>query len=622
MTAEKRFFGRIIKLLVPKSHPLPPESKLPGLPMTPDETLAIAVQWLASLGASTDAAAFTRHFAPTGWLRDLLCFSWDFRTMAGRAQILEFLADASAGGASRFARAGLHDFNIDVTSQLGPPAVIAPPGNPNGLGISAVFTFSVAAPPAKGRGLVRLVPDPEGGWQAFTLFTDLQHLNGHAEPSGRPVGYLDTTWEDVQATKVAAIERDPTVLIVGAGQTGLMCAARFGRMGIRALVLEKTARVGDVWRNRYPNLSLHTKAHHSSLLYQAWPETYPEFLPRDKIADFLEAYAVGQEIHVWLSSAMIPGPTYDNFTGRWSVEIDRAGKRVTLAPKHIVVATGIGKQRVPTWPGIDSFRGPVYHSDDHKGAAPFEGKKVIVVGGCNAGADMCKDFVHKGAAEVTMVQRSATCVISAGTADELMFRPAAHLPPEEGDFMFNATPPALLLKLAVGGGTQRLKALDTDLHDNLAKAGFKLTWQLNPGEEEVGFLGLFFERTASGSMIDMGFSQLVIEGKVKVKPVDIERIEPDGMVFEDGSKISADVIVLATGNEPIIAGVASNFGEGITERIGSKIWGLDSKGELTNCYRPTGVAGLWFVPGAFQHGRYLSRHLAIQILAEELGLKD
>ncbi|KAJ7092874.1 FAD/NAD(P)-binding domain-containing protein [Mycena belliarum] len=569
--------------------------------MTPDESLAIAVQWLASLGASTDAAAFADHFAPTGWLRDLLCFSWDFSTMSGRAKILEFLADAPAGGESRFARAGLHNFSIDVVSKLGPPAVVAPLGNPNGLGISAVFTFSVAAPPAKGRGFVRLIPDSEGGWQAFTLFTDLQHLDGHAEPSGRPVGYLNITWEDAYAAKVAAIERDPTVLIVGAGQAGLMCAARLGRMGIRALVLEKTARVGDVWRNR---------------------ETYPEFLPRDKIADFLEAYAVGQEIHVWRSSAMLPGPTYDSSTDRWSVEIDRAGKRVTLTPKHIVFATGIGKPKVPTWPGIDSFRGPVYHSDDHKGAAPFEGKNVIVVGGCNAGADMCKDFVHKGAAEVTMVQRSATCVVSARTADELMFRPLEHLPSEDSDFMSNATPPALTLKLAAGGGTQRMKALDKELHDNLAKAGFQLTWQLTPGGEEVGFPGMFLERAASGSMIDVGFGQLIIDSKVKVKPVDIERIEPDGMVFKDGSKIPADVIVLATGNEPIIAGVASIFGDGIAERIGSKVWGLDNKGELTNCYKPTGVAGLWFATGAFQYGRYLSRHLAIQILAKELGLKD
>jgi cation diffusion facilitator CzcD-associated flavoprotein CzcO len=113
-------------------------------------------------------------------------------------------------------------------------------------------------------------------------------------------------------------------------------------------------------------------------------ETYPEFLPKDKVADFLEAYAVGQDIHVWLSSTVLPVPVYDPSTGRWAVEVDRAGNRVKLNPKHIVMATGNGKANIPKWPGMDSFLGPLYHSDDHKGAAPFKGKKVIVIGAVNA----------------------------------------------------------------------------------------------------------------------------------------------------------------------------------------------------------------------------------------------
>ncbi|KAJ6569875.1 FAD/NAD(P)-binding domain-containing protein [Mycena vulgaris] len=592
--------------------------------MTPDETLAVANKWLTSLNAARGEDAFAGHFLPTGWLRDLLCFSWDFRTMAGRPKIAEFLSQKSVAGAqSRFEHAGLHAFQIDANSTIGPPTTFPLPENSAAHGVSATFTFSITSPPGKGRGFFRIVPDPEGDWKAFTLLTDLQGLIGHEEPSERPLGYLETTWEENHAKKFTEIENDPTVLIIGAGQSGLMCAARFGRMGIRALVLEKTARVGDVWRNRYPSLSLHTPAHHSSILYQSWPKTYPQYLPKEKIADFLEAYAVGQEIDVWISSTILPNPPYDKSTGRWYVEIDRAGNRVALTPKHIVIATGNGKARIPKWPGTDSFSGSLYHSDNHKGAGPFKGKRVIVVGGCNAGADICQDFVLKGAAEVTMVQRSATCVISAGTADKVLFAPTKHMAREDGDLLNNSMPYALVLKLAAGGGTQRLKNLDKKLHDDLAKTGFKLTWELTPGGEQVGFPGFFFERTASGTMLDTGVGQLIIDGKIKVKQgVEIERLEADAMVFGDGSRIAADVIVLATGNEPIIANAVSIFGEGITDKIGSKIWGLDDEGELTLCYRPTGAPGLWFAPGAFQHSRFFSRHLAIQILAEELGLKS
>ena len=55
--------------------------------------------------------------------------------------------------------------------------------------------------------------------------------------------------------------RSPTV---GAGQTGLQVAARFKQMQISALVIDRDARIGDMWRKRYPSLVLHTpKGHHS-----------------------------------------------------------------------------------------------------------------------------------------------------------------------------------------------------------------------------------------------------------------------------------------------------------------------------------------------------------------------
>ncbi|KAJ7615365.1 FAD/NAD(P)-binding domain-containing protein [Roridomyces roridus] len=591
------------------------------IPMTSNEQpLDVATKWLASLRGAVDAKAFADHFLPTGWLRDLLCFSWDFKSTAGRGKIAEFLSEPSGpNGKSRFQQAGLRDFELDKSIL---PAKFEVPGNPPLEGMSAAFTFAISSPPAIGRGFVRLLSDEDGVWRAFTLFTNMQDLVGHEEPTEGIEGYFGTTWEDEYAKKMAEIENDPTVLIVGGGQGGLMCAARFGRMGIRSLVVEKTARVGDVWRNRYPNLSLHTTIHPSTVLYQPWPKTYPKFLPRDKIADFLEGYAVGQELNVWLSSTVLPTPTYDPSTGRWTVEIDRAGKRVCITPKHIVFATGIGAPKAPSWPGMDSFAGTMYHSDKHRGAAPFKGKRVVVVGACNAGSDIAEDFVVKGAAEVTMVQRSATCVFSSSTYEK--FSPPGDKLPivEDMDLVNNSMPPALNVELA-NRGLESFKDCDRELFDGLQKAGFKLTWQMNPGGPEVSPLAFFYNRIASGTMLDMGNAQLIVDGNIKIKQgVEIERIESAGLVFVDGSKLEADVIVLATGYYPIIKSVASIMGEGIKDLIGQHIFGLDEPGlELKNCYRPTGAPGVWVTPGAFPQARFLSKHLAIQIKAEELGLK-
>ncbi|KAJ7263964.1 FAD/NAD(P)-binding domain-containing protein [Mycena rebaudengoi] len=562
---------------------------------------------------------------PAGWLRDLLCFSWDFRTIAGSDKVATFLSesDQASGRQPRLAHAGLYDIKLQTTTTIGPPAPFTPPNNPVVQGVSGAFSFAITSPPAVGRAFFRLLKDVDGVWRAHTLFTNLQDLKGHEELNPEN-GYPDRIWEEAHAERIAEIERDPTVLILGAGHSGLMCAARFGRMSIRSLVVEKTARVGDVWRQRYPNLSLHTPSYHSYFLYHPYPKTFPKFLPKEKIADFLEAYGIGQEVHVWLSSQIVSAPVYDDCTCRWSVEVDRAGKRVTVMPRHILVATGsMGKPRIPRWPGMESFKGQMYHSDEHRGAAPFKSKRVVVIGACNAGADMCQDFVLKGAAEVTMVQRSATCVLAASTADEALFRDAypPHYSPEDQDFVMNSVPPVLRLKMAPGI-TQRLKALDKPLHEGLAKAGMKLTWEMTPGGDEVGLLGFLFERSASGTMMDMGCGQLIIDGKIKIKQgVEIEKFEPDAVVFADGSKIEADVVVLATGYDPIAEKATSIFSDDIKNRIGPKIWGMDEEGEMTRVYRPAGVPKLWFALGAFQQLRFFSKHLALQILANELGLK-
>ncbi|KAJ6570614.1 hypothetical protein DFH09DRAFT_844140, partial [Mycena vulgaris] len=354
------------------------------------------------------------------------------------------------------------------------------------------------------------------------------------------------------------------------------------------LQLAHDARNVDVWRDR---------------------KTYPKFLPKEKIADSLEAYAVGQEIHIWTSSTIVLTPIYHGSAGRWCVEIDRAGTRAVLTPKHIVMAAGNGKARIPTCPGMESFLGPLYHSDNHKGAAPFKGRRVIVVDACNAGADICQDFVTKGAAEVTMAQRAATRVISSAAAEKGLFGTvfSERYTIEDADFINHSIPHAWTIKLAAGGDTQRLKDLDQKLHDDPTEVGFKLTWELTPGGGEVGFLGFFFEIFVRHSF---GCCLEVTDHFLQVKQgVEVDKLGADGMVFKDGFKIEADVIVLAMGNESVIADVESIFGEEIKDKIGSKIWGLDEEGELTRCYRPTGAPGLWFAPGAFQHPRFVSKHL-------------
>ncbi|KAG2133283.1 FAD/NAD(P)-binding domain-containing protein [Suillus clintonianus] len=595
--------------------------------MVSEDLNAISADWLKSLelaSSTGDAISFASHFLSDGWFRDLLCFSWNFRTLSGREKIREFISEV-VDGKSRLAYSGLHDFKIDDHT-VNTPSSFKFPG-PQGIeGIQGAFTFSITKPAALGRGFFRLTQDVDGKWKAFTLFTNMQDLVGYEESSTDQHGLYEgrkMTWDEGVDANFRAIEADPTVVIVGGGQTGLMNAARLRRLGIRALVIEKNASVGDSWRKRYPNLKLHTPAYQSSMLYSPYPTNFPKYIPKGKLANFLDSYAVNQELCIWLSSTVASAPVYDSSSARWTVEVQRGDQKVVLHPKHLVLATGNGSPRIPTWDGMNEFQGALYHSDFQPDAEQFRGKRAVVVGAGNASGDICQDFVAHDAAEVTMVQRSATYVVSAGAAEQTHFKlpfPDGS-PVEELDFRNNSMPLAFLLQLTKTRGLQDVKMFDKELHEGLRKAGFNLTWELSPGSGEVGLEAFLLCRQAAGTMIDIGCGKLIIEGKVKVKQgQDISHFDKDGIVFKDGSKLSADVIVLATGNQPVMNNARALLGNEIADQLPSKVWGLDSEGELNQAFRPSGHPGLWFASGPFPFGRFLSKHLGLQILARELGI--
>ncbi|KZV81957.1 FAD/NAD(P)-binding domain-containing protein [Exidia glandulosa HHB12029] len=590
--------------------------------MADTDAQTVATRWLQDLSvacAKDDASAFQALLLPDGVYRDLLCLSWDFRSLSGREAVDRFLRDDN-----RLARAGMHAFAIDASTGFGPPFFYPVPGAPPTVrGIQLSFTFKLQSPPAVAKGLARLMQDPQDGrYKAFTLFTSLHDLIGHEEIVGAPAIPLSSTWRQIREAKVSKIESDPTVLIVGAAQNGLLTAARLGQMGIPALVIEREAQVGDSWRQRYDSLKLHTYSRICSFLYESYPQNFPQYMPKDRLADALEAYVKSQDLVVWTSAALLPTPTYDDKTGRWTVVVMREGKEVHLRPKHIVMATGFaGEANIPSWPGKETFKGVVYHSGVHPGGHHFEGKNVVVVGAGQSAADICMDFVRCGAENITMVQRSATCVTSLSIVENNFY---THWPEarsvEDSDFAVNAFPQSLLLRLAAGGGTAMEKEADKEMHEGLRKAGFQLTWGQEYGKGEIGMFGILLQRFG-GYWLDQGCAQNIASGRIALKQgQEIARYDEDGLVFADGSKLAADVVVLATGYKGIRHTASKIFGKDLIDKT-TQVWGLDDEGETRGMYRPSGHPGLWYAVGGFNHARFYSRHLGLQILAKELELK-
>lgn len=309
-----------------------------------------------------------------------------------------------------------------------------------------------------GTGFARLLfdaADPFGS-QAWILLTTLQELRGFEEKTGprRATGieystnFAGDNWLDSRIKAQQYGDRNPEVLVVGGGQSALCLAARLGQMGVDALVIEKNERIGDNWRHRYHSLTLHNEVWANSMPYLEFPPTWPTFLPKDKLAGWLEAYAEFMEIDVWTGTEFAGGH-YDEATREWTVRLARPGGTVReMRVPHVVLATGSvsGVPRNSAPPGLADFAGKVIHSSEFTTGAAYRGRRAIVVGTGNSGHDVAQDLHANGAAEVTMIQRHSTCVVSLIPSGTMVYALYSEGPPVEDVDLITAAIPYPLLR--------------------------------------------------------------------------------------------------------------------------------------------------------------------------------
>jgi hypothetical protein len=288
--------------------------------------------------------------------------------------------------------------------------------------------------------------------------------------------------------------------------------------------------------------------------------------------------------------------------------------------QHIIQATGhSGEPNLPTnIKGFDSFTGTRFeHSSKFVSAPPANGnpKKVIVVGACNSSHDIAKSFQEQGHS-VTMVQRSSTYVLSVKNNDAA-FAPlyGENSPPvEDSDMFLHGTPNAILKKLQVEG-CEALQKADEEILGGLKKAGFKT----DKGIDGSGIWMKYLQR-GGGYYLDSGCSQLIADGKIKVKQgQEITEVLPSGLKFADGDVIEADEIVWATGWTTMRDSCCKIFGNEVADRV-RDVWGMDEEGEIRTMWRKSGHPGFWFMAGNLALCRWFSRPLALQIKALEEGI--
>ena len=572
-----------------------------------------ATAWLAVFeGALTrrDAPSAAGLFLPDGHWRDVLAFTWRLNTASGAPSIEEAL---------RRTLAETEPAGFRLHPGRTPPRKVVRAGREV---IEVIFVFETASGP--GNGVVRLVEDPAapGRVRAWTLLTALAGLRRHEGASGapRPNGedysrdFGGDNWLDKRNKALAYADRDPAVIVVGAGQAGLSIAARLGRLGVDTLVIDRQARTGDNWRKRYHSLTLHNEVHVNHLPYMPFPPTWPVFIPKDKLANWFEAYAESMELNVWTRTELAGG-SYDGRARRWSVALRRSdGAERTMRPRHLVFATGVSSiPQTPELPGLDAFGGTVMHSGAYTSGAAWKGRRALVLGTGNSGHDVAQDLFASGA-EVSLIQRSPTYVVSIKEAQSVYAVYSEGLPMEDCDLLATSMPYPVLVR-SYQLSTAASREADKPLLDGLAARGFRLDY----GEDDTGFQMKYLRR-GGGYYFNVGCSDLIVEGRVGLlQYADIERFVAEGALLRDGRVAPAELLVLATGYKNQQEVVRACLGDAVADRVGP-VWGFDAGGELRNMWRPTAQEGLWFTAGSLAQCRIYSKYLALQIKAREAGL--
>lgn len=283
--------------------------------------------WFNAFNAALQARDIPKAaslFGEESYWRDLVSFSWNLVTVEGPAGVTDLLENT-------LDRVDPSGWEITQEAE-----------EADGVNTSW-FKFNTAV--GNGWGILRL----KNG-KAWTLITAIQELSDHPEPSGvrRPKGAEHgissnrLTWKEKLEAEDKALgdTAHPYVLVIGGGQGGIALGARLRQMGVPSLVVDRQGRPGDQWRGRYKSLCLHDPVWYDHMPYLKFPDNWPVFTPKDKVADWLEFYTKVMEVPYW-SSTTVQSAKFDKANDEWVVELTRDGKPMTLKPKQLVFATGM-----------------------------------------------------------------------------------------------------------------------------------------------------------------------------------------------------------------------------------------------------------------------------------------
>jgi putative flavoprotein involved in K+ transport len=254
------------------------------------------------------------------------------------------------------------------------------------------------------------------------------------------------------------------------------------------------------------------------------PRAFGKWPSRDGVIEYLQRYADRTGVVV-----------------RTGVEVERVDRNAeawnlittdgSVQAERVVVATGHGNRPyLPDWPG--AFAGELVHSASYRNPAPYVGRRVLVVGAGNSGAEIAVDVADGGAAETFLAVRTPPSIVrrdTLGFPSQVLGIATAHLPVPVVD--------------RIAATIRRVSIPD-------------LTSQGLPAPERP--YSDFLRRRVI-PILDVGLVGAVRSGRVRVVPA-LERFEDGQAVLANGTRLEVDAVIAATGYHPGLEQLVGHLG--------------------------------------------------------------
>ncbi|KAK5136113.1 hypothetical protein LTR08_004164 [Meristemomyces frigidus] len=553
--------------------------------------------------------------------RDLLSFTGTYRTFYSGSTVLATLQRLSSQK-----RRG--SFRL----RGGDPRIARSLGDISWIDIDLSFDTEADGIVAHCEGTVSVVRREDNKWQIWMLRTWLESFDGHGHPDildpetkhahdspeGSSKEHVSGVADDLPQTSHKSNQQYDAI-VVGGGQAGLSVAGRLKALHLSYIVLERRPEIGDVWNTRYESLRWHTSKEYGNLPFgHTYPADDDYMLPARRIGAGHKAWSENYGINVRTSTS-VDSAAFDDSANMWTITAASSDGHQTLKARNLILAIGPGHLTpvVPEWASperIESskFKGTIKHSSSyHSIPASLVGGRGIVVGTANTGHDVAEDSAN-ASMDTTMIQRGATFILPMEWlhhAQNMHYNASMH--PAEAD-RESFTYPNKILRDMINRGTWSLVGQSPDRFDALEKAGFKI--------ERYGDIYHNMYVRFGGHYVDIGASARIANGEIKIKTQSVTSLTETGVLFEDGSELPADLIVLATGfDHDFRKDAAKIVGKDVAEQM-DDYWGVDAEGEVRGFAKLAGHPQLYYLGGDVRTGRFFSRFIALQIQADAIGM--